>query len=221
MRLLQSLTETALGRALIAYFFDLPRWTLASILFMLALLPAYLALTNGLLLGVGVATLPVVPILSGMINMAASQTAENAPRLRDAWTKPATLSTVFAVWVGTVVLVMLLSAGVSLAVAFGIGIILFPLLMIGVFAIFLPSQLQVSGQLVWRNAVILAVSNPIIALGLLALAGIGVWAVWISKGALIIVIPSLWVLLAAFTVDERIKTIQAAQLNSLDSGRQP
>lgn len=214
MRLLQPLTETAIGRALIAYFFDLPRWKLASIVFTLALLPAYLALTNGLLLGVGIATLPVVPVLSGMINMAASQTAERAPRFRDAWANPATLFAVFAVWAGTVILTTLLLSGVPLAAVFGIGIVLFPLLMLGVFAMYMPSLLKVGGHLVWRNALVLAVSSPIIALGLLALAGIGVWAVWMSKGALIVVIPSLWVLLAAFTVDEQIKAMQAAQTGS-------
>lgn len=211
MRLLQSLSETALGRALIAYFFDLPRWTAASILFALALLPAYLALISGLLLGVAAATLPVVPVLAGMINMAAGQTAENAPRLRDALAYPATLFAVFVVWAGAAILLTAVLAGMPLAAVFGAGIVLFSLLLIGVFAIFMPSQLRVEGRLIWRNALVLAVSSPVIALGLLALGGVGVWAVWVSKGALIVVIPSLWVLLAAFTVDERIRTLRAVQ----------
>lgn len=213
MRLLQSLSETALGRALIAYFFDLPRWTLANVLFAVALLPAYLALTNGLLIGVAAATLPAVPVLSGMINMAARQAADAAPRLRDVWANTSTLLTAFAVWIGVVILVTPVLAGIPVAVVFGIGIILFSLLMIGVFAIFLPSQLKVDGWLIWRNALVLAVSNPIIALGLLMLGGIGAWAVAISKGALIVAVPALWVLLAAFTVDERIKTMQGMQSN--------
>ena len=95
-----------------------------------------------------------------------------------------------------------------MVVVFGIGIILFSLLMIGMFAIYMPSQMKVNGSLIWRNALVLAVSNQIIALGLLTLAGVGGWAVWISKGALILVNPSLRVLLAAFTVDERIKAMQ-------------
>lgn len=211
MRLLQSLAETALGRALIAYFFDLPRWTAASILFALALLPACLALLNGLLLGVAAATLPVVPVVAGMINMAAGQTAENAPRLRDALAYPATLFAVFAVWAGAAIVLTLALAGVPLAAVFGAGVALFSLLMVGVFAIFMPSQLCVAGWLIWRNGLVLAVSSPMVALGLLALGGVGVWAVWVSKGALIVAIPSLWVLLAAFTVDERIRALRAAQ----------
>lgn len=209
MHLLQSLSETSLGRALIAYFFDLPRWTLANILFGVALLPAYLALTNGLLPGVAVVTLPVVPVLAGMINMAASQIAENAPRFRDAFTYPSTLFVVFTVWLGAAVLGTLLLTGAPLILIFVIAIALLMALMIGVFALFLPSQLKVTGVLIWRNALVLAVSNPIIGLGILFLGGIGVWAVAISKGALIIVIPALWVLMAAFTVDDRIQDIRS------------
>lgn len=211
MRLVQSLSETALGRALIAYFFDLPRWTLANVLFALALLPAYLALINGLMLGVAMATLPAVPVLAGMINIAASHTAENAPRLRAALAYSSTLFTVFAVWIGTVISLTMLLAGVSLVAVFVIGILMFSLLLIGVFAVYMPSQLKVDGLLIWRNALVLAVGNPIIGLGLLALGGAGVWAVWISKGALIVVVPSLWVVLTAYTVDDRIKTMQTAQ----------
>ena len=214
MRLLQALSETALGRAVIAYVFDLPRWTLANILFAAALIPAYLVLTQGLLLTVGVATLPTVLVLAGMINMAASQTAEDAPRLRHAFAYPATLPTVFIVWTGAVIAQVLLLLSASLVVVFLIGIALFSLLMIGVFAIYMPSQLKVNGLLIWRNALVMAVSSPIVALGLLVLAGIGAWAVWVSKGALIVVIPSLWVILAAFTVDDRIKTLQAVQQQS-------
>lgn len=211
MRLLHALSETALGRALIAYFFDLPRWTLANMLFAVALAPAYLALASEQLTVAAAATLPVVPVAAGMINMAASQTAAKAPRLRDAFAYPATLITVFVVWAVTAAFATVVLAGVTPVVVFVTGIVFLSVLLIGVFAIFLPSQLQVEGMLVGRNALVLAVSNPIIGLGMLALAGIGVWAVWVSKGALIVVVPALWVLLAAFAVDDRIKAIRSAQ----------
>jgi hypothetical protein len=212
MHLIHALSETAPGRALIAYFFDLPRWTLFNLLFAVALLPAYLLLNtgNGLTLGVEAATLPTVPVIAGMINMAASQTIENAPRLRDALAHPATLLTVFAVWAVAVVALALLGASTPSVAALLIAIVLLALLMIGVFAIYLPSQLKVNGGLIWRNALVLGVRYPIIGLGLLMLGGLGVWAVYASKGTLIVVVPSLWVVLAAFTVDDCIKTIRAA-----------
>lgn len=211
MRLLHSLSETPLGRALLAYFFDLPRWTLANVLFAVALLPAALALLNGLTTAAPLATLPIVPVLAGMINMTARQVAENAPRSRDAFAYPVTLTTVFVVWAVSATLLTLLLIGVSLAVVFVIGIVLLSLLMVGVFAIFLPSQLKIKNLLIWRNALVLAVSNPIIGLGMLVLAGVGIWGVWISKGALILVAPSLWVIMAAFTVDDRIAAFRSNQ----------
>ncbi len=209
MHLLQSLSETSLGRALIAYFFDLPRWTLASVLFGVALLPAYLALTNGIEPGAAAATLPAVPVMAGMINMSASQTAGNAPRFRDALAYPSTLFTVFLMWLGGAVLGTLLLIGAPLVLIFIIAVVLLMLLLIGVFAIFLPSQLKVTGRLIWRNGLVLAVSNPIIGLGILLLAVVGVWVIAISKGALIIAIPALWILMAAFTVDDRIQDIRS------------
>lgn len=209
MGILRALSETFLGRALIADFLDLPRWTLANLLLTLALLPAYLAMTNGAWVAIGIVTLPAVPIVAGMINMAASQTAEKAMRLRDAFAYRSTLFAVFALWVPVALALTLIFAGSSPAMVFAIGIVMLFLLVVGEFAVFMPSQLKVDGLLIWRNALVLAVSYPIIGLGLLALGGIGIWLVAISKGALIVVVPSLWIVLAAFTVHDRIKTMQA------------
>lgn len=211
MRLLHSLSETPLGRALLAYFYDLPRWTVANILFAVALLPAALALLNGLTAAVPLATLPLVPVVAGMINITARQVAESAPRSRDALAYPVTLTTVFVVWVISAALITLMLIGVSLAVVFMIGVLLLSLLMVGVFGIFLPSQMKIKSRLAWRNAVVLAVSNPITGLGLLMLAGVGIWGIWISKGALILVIPAVWVIMAAFTIDDRIAAFGSIQ----------
>jgi hypothetical protein len=204
MRIIQSLSETSLGRALLAYFYDLPRWTLANALFAVALLPAALSLISGLTAALPLATLPLVPVLAGMINITAQQVAENAPRSRDAFTYPVTLTTVFVVWAVAAVSLTLALNGVSVMMVFIIGIALLSALMVGVFGIFLPSQMKITSRLVWRNALVLAVSNPITGFGLLVLAGVGIWSIWISKGALILIVPSLWVIMAAFTVDDRI-----------------
>lgn len=211
MRLLHSLSETPLGRALLAYFYDLPRWTVANILFAVALLPAALTLLNGLTAAVPLATLPLVPVVTGMINITARQVADKAPQSRDVFAYPATLTTVFAVWAASAVFITLILLGVSIVVVFMIGILLLSLLMIGVFGIFLPSQMKVKSQFVSHNALVLAVSNPITGLGMLALAGVCIWIVWISKGALILVVPSLWVIMAAFTVDDRIAAFRSKQ----------
>lgn len=211
MRLIHSLSETPLGRALLAYFYDLPRWTVANVLFAVALLPAALAVINGLTAAVPLATLPIVPVVAGMINITARQVAESAPRSRDALAYPVTLTTVFVVWAVAAAALTLALNGVSIAVVFGIGIVLLSVLMVGVFGMFLPSQMKIKSRFVWHNALVLAVSNPITGLGLLVLAGVGAWSVWISKGALILVVPAVWVIMAAFTVDDRIMAFRSKQ----------
>jgi len=211
MGLLRALSDTVIGRALIADFLDLPRWTLMNLLLAMALLPAYLAATNGGWLMVGGATLPAVPVVAGMINMSASLTAEKAMRLGDALRPRPTLFAVFIVWAVLALALTLMFAGVSPLVLLAAGIIVLFLLVISVFAVFMPSQLKVDGRLIWRNALVLAAKSPVIGLGLVMLGGVMVWLVAISKGALIIVLPSLWVVLAAFTVNDLIKGMQAAQ----------
>lgn len=209
MRLLDAFSATFIGRALLATFFDLPRWTLANLAFTIALLPAYQAMLNDRWLAAAWATLPVVPVAAGMINMASGQAAGRALRLRDAWACRPTLFTVFIVWASAAFTITLLFAGAPLAVVLATSIGLLFLLVIGVFAIYLPAQLNVGGLLIWRNALVLAASYPVVGLGLLALGVVGLWLVVISKGALIIVVPALWTVLAAFTVSDQIKALQA------------
>lgn len=213
MNILRALSETFIGRALIADFFDLPRWTLANGVFALALLPAWFAATSGWWLAVAGATLPVVPVVAGMINMAAGQTADKALRLRDALAYRSTLFTVFVVWAGVALLLTMVFAGVPLVIVFVAGIFAIFLLVIGVFALFMPSLLKVDGLLIWRNALVLAASYPIVGLGLVALGAICLWLAYISKGALIFAVPSLWVVLSAFSVQEQIKAMQSSRAN--------
>ncbi|MBL8147413.1 MAG: hypothetical protein JNL34_13595 [Anaerolineae bacterium] len=211
MGILRALSETFIGRALSADFLDLPRWTLMNILCAVALLPTYFAAMSGMWLVVGGATLPAVPVVAGMINMSASHTTEKAMRLRDAFGPRATLFAVFIVWAGLALMLTLMFAGVSPLMLLVVGIIMLFLLVIGVFAVFMPSQLMVDGRLIGRNALVLAAKYPVTGLGLLVLGGVSAWLVAVSKGALIFVMPSLWVVLAAFTVNDLIRTMQAAQ----------
>lgn len=213
MGILRALSETFIGRALIAGFFDLPRWALANLAFALALLPAWSAATSGWWLAVPAATLPIVPVLAGMINMAAGQVAGKALRLRDALAHRSTLFAVFAVWAGIALLLTLFLAGLPSAILLVAAIFALFLLVIGIFAMFIPSLLKVNGLLIWRNALVLAASYPIVGLGLAALGVAGLWLVAVSKGALIFVVPSLWVVLGAFSVQEQINAVQSRHVN--------
>jgi hypothetical protein len=211
MNLVRGLSATPIGRALIAYFLDLPRWTLLNILFGVSLIPIIGALLNGntdwwiILL-----TSPIAIVSGGMVNMAAPVVKEDAPRWRDVLTAPATYSTALVVWGGVVMAWALFMSELPALLLFILCAVVLAFLMIGVFALFLPALLGVKGGLVWRNALVLTVHSPIVALGLLALLGVGAWGIWFSRGALVLVIPALWVMIAAYSVQDRISAIQAA-----------
>lgn len=212
MRLLQALSETHIGRALVAYFFDLPRWTLTNVMFALALIPAYLALTGGQAVLAVTLTFPASLVLAAMVNMAAGQTVENAPRWRDATAYPATYVVALLLWLILLVLLTpIFVFAMPPALIFVIGMVLFSLLLVGVYALFVPALLQARAGVIAYNALVLAVHSPVIGIGMLALALAGVWVIVWSKGTLIVVVPALWVLITAFSVAERITVVRAAQ----------
>lgn len=209
MRLFHTLSETPIGRALLAWFFDLPRWTLANVLFTLSLAPSLLALLGGgewpdLL------TLPAALVGAGIINMAARPAREDAPRWRDMFAYPTTFLIAFTLWAGLLAALRLLSGGLHPAILFIAAAFVLALLMIGMCALFMPALLGVQGGLVWRNALVLAVHAPVVALGLPALLAVGAWAVWASRGALLLVAPALWAVIAAFAVQDRIAALRAS-----------
>ena len=209
MYILKALSDTPIGRALVAYFFDLPRWTLVNILFAASLTPAFLALLNGAVGWIALLTFPAVPVSAAMINMAARETSEEAPRWHDTLAHPATYITACALWLVLVVVLTWLLSDPPLIVFFIICAVALAVLMIGVFALFAPALLKVKGVLVWRNALVLAVHYPMIGLGLLALLAVGGWAVWISRGALLLLVPALWTMIAVFSVQDRINAVQS------------
>lgn len=211
MRLLQSLSETHIGRALIAYFFDLPRWTLANLIFAASLIPAHLALGSEMPLW-ALATLPTALVIAGMINMAAAQTVDDAPRWSSITLYPATYIVAFVVWlIAVALLTPMLLFDLPLALIFAVGIVLLSLLLIGVFALFVPSLLKARSGVIVHNALVLALPSPMVGLGIIALAVVGGWAMWVSKGALVVVVPALWVLITSFSIDERIAAVRSMQ----------
>ena len=208
MRILHALSETPIGRALAAYFFDLPRWTLVNVLLALSLAPALLAALSGTPESIGVFCLPAALVSAGMVNMAARQAGEDAPRWRDTLRYPDTYLVAFLLWVVGVVALALLFSDPPAVVFFAICAVALGLFMVGVFALFLPALLRVKGLLVWRNALLLAVVYPVVALGVLALLAVGGWAVWVSRGGLLLVAPSLWTMIAVFSVHDRINALK-------------
>lgn len=209
MRIFHALSETTIGRALLAYFFDLPRWTLANALFALALAPALLAFLEGHYQWIALLCFPAAMVSAGMINMASRQVHDNVPRWRGVFSNASTFISGFILWAGSAVSMAVLFQDVPMAVLVIICALVLIFLMIGVFALFVPPLLNVRGILVWRNALVLAVVNPVVALGLLALLIVGAWAVWITRGALLFCVPAVWVLIGVFSVHDRINAFQS------------
>jgi hypothetical protein len=215
MNVVNGLSATPIGRALIACFFDLPRWALLNIAFAVSLLPVFWALLDGITVGITewwviLLTFPVVIVTSGMVNMAARTAEEATPRLQDVFTYPATYTTAVMIWAGVVIALLLFMIELPVVLLFVVSALVLALLLIGVFALFIPSLLKVKGWLIWRNALVLTVHYPMVALGLLALLGVGAWGVWISRGTLVVLVPALWMMIAAHSVEDRISAVQSA-----------
>lgn len=214
MHLIHSLSDTPIGRALAAYFFGLPRWTLANVVFAASLLPALLALLDGAFELIVPSSFPGVVAGAAIINMAAREATSKAARWRDMFSHPAAYIAAAVFWLVLLVVSQLLFTNSPLIVIGVVCAVALMLLMIGVFALCAPALLDIEGLLVWRNALVLAVHNPIVALGLLALMAVGIWSIWFTRGALLLVIPSLWALIATFSSQDRINAIrESAQTN--------
>jgi hypothetical protein len=208
MHLIHSLSGTPIGRALAAYFFGLPRWTLANIVFAASLLPALLALLDGAFEMIVPSSFPGAVAGAAIINMAAREAHSKAARWRDAFAHPATFIAAVLFWLVLVLVSSMLFVELPLIAICGICIGALMLLMISVFALCVPALLDLDGLLVWRNALVLAVHHPIVAMGLVALIAISIWLVWLTRGALLLVVPSLWALVASFTTQDRINAIR-------------
>ena len=210
MRIVHVLSDTPIGRALIAFFVDLPRWALMNLLFAVSLAGVLLGWLRNETQWVRLMPLPAVLVGAQMINMAARQAGGGAPRWRDVFAWPVTYLVGFALWAMTLLTLTLLLADPPPVIFFTACALLLGLLMIGVFALCMPALLNVTGLLIWRNALLLTAVNPVVALGLLALLAVAGWAVWVSRGALILAVPALWTLIAVFSIHDRIVAFQSA-----------
>src|SRR5688500_235088 len=177
MHLIHSLSDTPVGRAFVAYFFDLPRWALANIVFAASLLPALLALLDGAFELIVPSSFPCAIAGAAIINIAAREAHSKAARWRDAFAHPATYIAAVLFWLALVLVSSMLFVELPLIAICSICIGALMLLMIGIFALCVPALLDLDGLLVWRNALVLAVHHPIVAMGLLALMAIGIWLV--------------------------------------------
>ena len=195
-----TLARTAVGRALLEFYLDLPFWTITNFIFIVALLPVLALLARGDALWAAVATLPPLFVLAG-ITSAASRTVDDfKPRWRDLL-KGSSHATA-PLWLALILSTAALRAAPS-PTLFGflivlLGTVLVPLVLMLALSSWTPRE----GQTVWRQATVLSVRFPMPALGLLALAWILGWFTAFLNGVPLLVLPALWANIAAHTVHQ-------------------
>jgi len=205
MKFLAPLAETPIGRALIAYAADLPRWTAANILFALALAPSLLAFYLGDFLLTILLAFPALFALSGQCRALAPVTEGRAPHWSDFLR--ANFFVALSLWAALAVPLVLLLLNPP-TIFFGLlCIIVVILLLVAPFILCLPALLPIGVRLVWRNALVLAIHAPIVALGLVVLMGILAAVIIASRGALIIALPALWSSIAIFSTHQLLRDL--------------
>ncbi|MCC7449880.1 MAG: hypothetical protein IT324_20845 [Anaerolineae bacterium] len=196
----EALQESPIGQALLAYWDDLPLWMFGNIALAVSLLPAFTAWLIGSNLLAILLSFPAAFMTAGIANVAALSARDQHPRWRDLWRGryPVALS----VWALLAVILLTFGFDTPMFVFIIQCVIALISLMLSPFALCISVLHPTPLRLVWRNALVLAVHFPMIALGLLALAFLMGWIVVLSKGALWLVMPALWICVAMHTTDD-------------------
>lgn len=210
MKLLGVLRETPIGRALIAYFVDLPRWVLLNALFALVLAPSLLAVVRGEITLALALSFPPAVVLAGLVRLLSVTLDGRAPQWALLWQEKRVYLVVLSVWAVSVLAgLLLLTPLLYMAVVPAVVILLLaPLAITG------AARLNSTLGDAWRNALVLAVHNPIVALGLVLLGLAAAWGISASGGALVFALPALWAAIAVYTVDDLIHTLQKQENRS-------
>ncbi|MCA9886143.1 MAG: hypothetical protein KC708_24390 [Anaerolineae bacterium] len=203
MRLVHYLQETTIGRALVAYFVDLPRWVLLNIAFSVTLLPSAFAFILGQTALALILTFPAAWVLAAMIRLFANTTDDRVARWSLLWTNIGSYKVVFSAWLCLVV------TGLCLLTPFYILAVIpmIVVLMVAPMAISNAECLPVTFWDAWRNAFVMAVHYPIVALGVVLFGGLMAWGISVSGGALIVALPALWAAIAVYTVHDLINSL--------------
>jgi hypothetical protein len=198
--MIKALAETPIGRALLAYWEDLPLWTLANVILLLTLLPGFVAWSvSGPRLAI-LLSWPVSFAMSGIVNALARSVHQKAPAYRDLLTGPYAVA--LSTWVISAVLALVFTLPLSRIVFIGCCLAACCFLLVAPFSLCISALYSSGGYLAWRNGFVMAVHAPLIAVGLVALAGLLGWVSILSKGALLVVVPALWMAITMYTTRE-------------------
>lgn len=198
--MIRALAETPIGRALLAYWEDLPLWTIANVILLLALLPSFVAwFVSGPQLAI-LLSWPVSIATAGIINALARSVHQKAPAHRDLLTGPYQIA--LSGWVISAVLALLFTLPLPRIVFIGCCLATCCFLLVAPFSLCLSALYSSGRYLAWRNGFVMAVHSPVIAVGLVALAGLLGWVSILSKGSLLVVMPALWMAISMYTTWE-------------------
>jgi hypothetical protein len=204
VKLLQTLRETTIGRALLAYYDDLPRWTLVSLAFALALVPSGLAAARGeIALALGF-SFPAAVVMAGLVRLLTITLDGSAPRWAHLWAAGGVYRATLTGWGACVLAGFALLT--PLLVVLAVPALM--LVMIAVQVMLVSARLPGSVRQAWRNAFVIALRYPIVALGLVGLAVVAAWGIVQSGGALLVALPALWAAIAVYAVDDVVRTEQ-------------
>ncbi|GAB4433065.1 MAG: hypothetical protein Kow00106_26330 [Anaerolineae bacterium] len=198
--MVDALLETAVGRALLAFWEDLPLWVVADVALAASLLPTILAWFWGSALLAIVLSLPVTFVVAGMAKALTEPIHKRKPRWRDF------LGANYIVAVSVWVLLAMIAGSFLIPVPAPVFVVQCAVaaaaLMLAPFVLCVAALWPANLRLTWRNAFVLAVCHPMVSLGLLALAALLGWLVVMSNGVLFLVAPALWVSIAVHSVHE-------------------
>ena len=203
MRLVHYLQETTIGRALIAYFVDLPRWVLLNLAFSVTLLPSAFAFILGQTALALILTFPAAWVLAAMIRLFANTTDDRVASWSLLWTNIGSYKVVFSAWLCLVIAGLCLLTPLYIVAVIPMVLVL----MLAPMAISNAECLPVTFWEAWRNAFVMTVHYPIVALGVVLFGGLMAWGISVSGGALIVALPALWAAIAVYTVHDLINSL--------------
>lgn len=199
-RIINFLSQTSVGRGIVAFWDDLPLWVGLNTILVVVSAPCVFVMWRGW--GVGALVLTAFPIivLWSIANITRETIDGKVANLRHAF--DGNVLVALALWAATMLI------GGLFMVAGSFMVIVLACVITVVIALFVPHLLGLPATYTakfgaaLRNALVMAVHYPVTSLGLAVFAALLAWlSVW-TRGSLLVVAPTLWLLIAAHCTHE-------------------
>jgi hypothetical protein len=202
--MIQALSETTIGRAVLAFWVDMPLWVAGNIGLAISLWLSFRFAPGALPL---VLSFPGAFVVAGLAHALAQPARERTPRWTDLLAGPYRVT--LSAWAVLVSVAVPLLFHVPAPAFWGLCILAAAVLLVAPFVVAVSALYAVGPVLAWRNAFVLAVRFPVSAVGLLALALIFGWLTLLTRGGLFLVLPAFWLGIAIFSTYEMVEKLEA------------